>query len=82
MCAKLVAIGSLSGVAFIVFKKVLLVHVLYPSQAIPGVGAHLHTPGHHGDTQGWGAPDLSDNVNQGWAPALTYHWAPPFVLNT
>ena len=21
----------------------------YPSQAIPGVGAHLHTPGHHGD---------------------------------
>ena len=52
---------------------------LYPSQAIPGVGAHLHTPGHHGDTQGWGAPDLSDD--QGWAPAPTYHWAPPFVLN-
>ena len=53
----------------------------YPSQAIPGVGAHLHTPGHHGDTQGWGAPDLSDD--QGWALALmiTYPWASPFVLN-
>ena len=52
---------------------------LYPSQAIPRVGAHLHTPGHHGDTQGWGAPDLSDD--QGWAPAPTYPWASPFVLN-
>ena len=41
--------------------------------------AHLHTPGHHGDTQGWGAPDLSDD--QVWAPAPTYPWASPFVLN-
>jgi hypothetical protein len=48
---------------------------LCPSQAIPGVGTHLHTPGHHGDTQGWGAPDLSDD--QGWAPAPTYPWASP-----
>ena len=52
---------------------------LSPSQAIPGVGAHLHTRGHHGGTKGWGAPDLSDD--QGWAPAPTYPWAPPFVLN-
>ena len=37
-----------------------------PSQAIPGVGAHLHTSGHHGDTKGWGAPDLSDD--QGCPP--------------
>ena len=38
-------------------------------------------PGHHGDTQGWGAPDLSDD--QEWAPAPTYTWpwAPPFALN-
>ena len=43
------------------------------------MGAHLHTPGHHGDTQGWGASDLSDD--QGWAPAPTYTWASPFVLN-
>ena len=53
--------------------------LLYPSQATPGVGAHPHTPGHHGDTQGWGAPDLSDD--QEWAPAPTYPWASPFVLN-
>ena len=43
---------------------------LCSSQAIPGVGGHLHTPGHHGDTQGWGAPVLSDD--QEWAPAPTY----------
>ena len=43
---------------------------LCPSQAIPGVGAHPHTPRHHRDTQGRGAPDLSDD--QGWAPAPTY----------
>ena len=55
---------------------------LYPSQAIPRVGGHLHTPGHHGDTQGWGALDLSDD--QGWAPGgplppPTSPWASPFV---
>ena len=31
----------------------------------PKGGGNLHTPGHHGDTQGWGAPELSDD--QRWA---------------
>ena len=43
------------------------------------MGGHLHTPGHHGDAQESGAPDLSDD--QGWAPAPTYPWASPFVIN-
>ena len=52
---------------------------IYISQAIPGVGAHPHTPGHHRDTQGWGAPDPSDD--QGWAlPPLTPRHHRP-VLN-
>ena len=56
-----------------------LSRVEYPSQAIPGVKGHLHTPGHHSDTQGLGAPDLSDG--QGVAPALIFPWASSFLLN-
>ena len=49
-----------------------------PLKRSQGWGPTSATPGHHGETQGWGAPDLSDD--QVWAPAPTYPWA-PFVLN-
>ena len=52
-------------VFFYALHSTNLLYPSHPSQAIPGVGAHLHTPGHHGDTQGWGAPGLGDDQGCG-----------------
>ena len=65
-------VGSFKRIIWVILGRVF--RRLCPFQAVPGVGAYHHTPGYYPDTQGWGAPSDSPdlNVDQGWAPAPTY----------
>ena len=65
-----VLISVENGLSIGLIQALATLVLVIPLKQSQGWGGHLHTLGHYGDTQGLGAPDLSDD--QGWAPAPTY----------